>query len=257
MKEQLYTIPLMDAFRAEDECPFCYIERDVEQNALDFVLGRDASYMQDHVRAETDRVGFCRKHYEKMFAYGETLANALILETRIKYLMKEMKAEMNKYHTSSKIGLKDKLFKDSDSARDSNNVSRWVHEKEESCFICNHIKRNYDRYVATFFYLYKKQEKEFIDLVKNGKGMCLHHLADILDAAPLYLNKKEEEELRAILFPQTIANMERVLEDVEWLQKKFDYLYKDADWKNSRDAVQRGMQKITGGHPADPPYRPR
>ena len=257
MKEQLYTIPLMDAFRAEDECPFCYIERDVEQNALDFVLGRDASYMQDHVRMETDRIGFCRKHYEKMFNYGETLANALILETRIKYLMKEMKSEMKKCSVSSKISLKDKMLKDPSSMRDNNNVSRWVHEKEESCYICDHIKRNYDRYVATFFYLYKKKESEFIDLVKNGKGMCLHHLADILDAAPLYLNKKEEEELRNILFPQTIANMERVLEDVEWLQKKFDYRYKDAEWKNSRDAVQRAMQKITGGHPADPPYRPR
>ena len=71
------------------------------------------------------------------------------------------------------------------------------------------------------------------------------------------MNKKEEEELRNILFPQTISNMERVLEDVEWLQKKFDYRYKDAEWKNSRDAVQRAMQKITGGYPADPPYRPR
>ena len=257
MKEQLYTIPLMDAFRAEDECPFCYIERDVEQNALDFVLGRDASYMQDHVRAETDRIGFCREHYEKMFNYGETLANALILETRIKYLMKEMKAEMKKCSGSSKVSLKDKILKEPSAVRGNNNVSRWVHEKESSCYICDHVKRNYDRYVATFFYLYKKQEREFIDLVKNGKGMCLHHLADILDAAPLYLNKKEEEDLRNILFPQTIANMERVLEDVEWLQKKFDYRYKDAEWKNSRDAVQRAMQKITGGHPADSPYRPR
>ena len=27
MKEKLYTIPLMDAFKAEDECPFCFVER--------------------------------------------------------------------------------------------------------------------------------------------------------------------------------------------------------------------------------------
>ena len=25
MKEKLYTIPLMDAFKAEDECPFCFV----------------------------------------------------------------------------------------------------------------------------------------------------------------------------------------------------------------------------------------
>ena len=48
---------------------------------------------------------------------------------------------------------------------------------------------------------------------------------------------------------------ERILEEVDWVEKKFDYLYKDADWKNSRDAVQRAMQKIVGGYPADPPYK--
>ena len=257
MKEQLYTIPLMDAFRANDECPFCYIERDVEQNALDFVLGPDASYMQDHVRAETDKIGFCREHYKKMFSYGETLANTLILETRLKFLMKEMKKEMKNFAPTAKLGLKDKLFKDSSTARDTNNVSRWIHEKEESCYICNHIKRHYERYMATFFYLYKKGEREFIDLVKSGKGMCLHHLADILDAAPFYLSAKEQQGLRNILFPQMEANMERILEDIDWMEKKFDYRYRDAEWKNSKDAVQRAMQKICGGYPADPPYTQR
>lgn len=39
MKEQLYTIPLNDAVNAQDECPFCFIERNIEQDLLDFVLG--------------------------------------------------------------------------------------------------------------------------------------------------------------------------------------------------------------------------
>ena len=257
MKEQLYTIPLMDAFRADDECPFCYIERNVEQDALDFVLGSEASYMQEHVREETDKIGFCRKHYEKMFSYGETLANALILETRIRFLMKEMEKEMKSYSGMGKLGLMDMLRKDSSSTENSNNVSRWIHEKEDSCYICNHIERNYKRYIATFFYLYKKGDAEFIELVKKGKGMCLHHLGDILDAMPMHLNEKEQKELRDILFPQMKENMQRILDDIEWLQKKFDYRYKDAEWKNSKDAVQRAMQKIWGGYPADPPYRQR
>ncbi len=255
MKEQLYTIPLMDAFRAGDECPFCYIERDVEQNAIDFVLGPQASYMQDHVRAETDQMGFCREHYQKMFAYGETLANALILDTRLQLLLKEMKKEMKNYSSLAKFGMMDKLRKDTEGSKGSNNVSRWIREKEDSCYICNHIKRNYERYIATFFFLYKKGDKDFLELVKNGKGLCLHHLADVLDAAPLYLSDKEQKALRDILFPQIEANVERILEEVDWLEKKFDYRYKDDDWKNSRDAVQRAMQKIVGGYPADAPYR--
>ena len=43
MKEKLYTIPLNDAVNASDECPFCFIERELEQNSLDFVLGNGAS----------------------------------------------------------------------------------------------------------------------------------------------------------------------------------------------------------------------
>ena len=52
-------------------------------------------------------------------------------------------------------------------------------------------------------------------------------------------------------------NMERIYEDISWLIEKFDYENKDADWKNSKDALQRGMQKLKGGYPADPVYRKR
>ena len=57
MKEKLYTIEVMDALKAADECPCCYLERKMEQDTIAFVLG--ASYMEDDIRAETDR-DFCR-----------------------------------------------------------------------------------------------------------------------------------------------------------------------------------------------------
>ena len=82
MKEKLYTIPLMDAFKAEDECPFCFVERQLEQHAMDFVLGAGASYMEDDVRAETDKMGFCRTHYKKMYDYGNRLGTGLILKQK-------------------------------------------------------------------------------------------------------------------------------------------------------------------------------
>ena len=55
MKEKLYTIPLNDAVDANEECPFCFIERKVEQNLLDYVLGSCASYMESGYR----RIRFC------------------------------------------------------------------------------------------------------------------------------------------------------------------------------------------------------
>ena len=81
MKEKLYTIEVMDALKAADECPCCYLERKMEQDTIAFVLG--ASYMEDDIRAETDRAGFCRHHTKMMYDYGNSLGNAWILKTRM------------------------------------------------------------------------------------------------------------------------------------------------------------------------------
>ena len=244
MKEQLYTIPLMDAFRVDDECPFCYIERNLEQHALDFVLGPEASYMQDDIRFETDKVGFCREHLHKMFTYGNPLGSALILETHLKTKSKELKEEMKNYSSNVKTSFMDRFRKDASSSKDGNNVSRWIHTEESSCYVCNYIKKEYDRYMATFFVLFKRNEPDFIDLVKSGKGFCIHHFAEILDAAPLYLNEKEQKELRDILFPQMEENLERILEEIDWFQKKFDYRYRDADWKTSKMQYKERCRKL-------------
>ena len=69
------------------------------------------------------------------------------------------------------------------------------------------------------------------------------------------LDEKQRSELCAQLFPKMEENLKRVGDDVAWLIEKFDYRNKDADWKNSKDAVQRGMQKLWGGYPADPVYQ--
>ena len=47
----------------------------------------------------------------------------------------------------------------------------------------------------------------------------------------------------------------RVKEDLDWFVGMFDYRQQGADWKNSKDAVPRTMQKLRGCYPADPPYK--
>ena len=108
MKEVLYTIPLMDAFRADDECPFCFIERNIEQHAIDFVLGSEASYMEEDIREQTDKIGFCKDHLKKMFTYGNNLGNALIMETHMRRKLTELRNEM-KHYSGAKVSFLDKL----------------------------------------------------------------------------------------------------------------------------------------------------
>lgn len=252
MKEQIYTIPLTDAFRSGDECPFCYIERNLEQYAIDFALGSGASYMEDDIRAQTDELGFCRSHFEKMYNYGNRLGAGLILSTHIKKKNQEI-TELMKNHTPGKSSVLNRLKKTSVSVEKKTAIGQWVQEQERHCYICDYIRDTYTRYLDTFFEMYRKSP-EFRELFANSRGFCLHHFADLVETAETQFSSKEKNSFYEVLFPLMEKNLNRVQGDIEWFCDKFDYRNKDADWKDSRDALQRSMQKMAGGHPADPPY---
>ena len=252
MKEQLYTIPLNDAFAANDECPFCFIERKLEQDILDFTLGSGSSYMESDIREQTDQTGFCRYHFKKMFQYGNTLGNAWILKTHYQRMNKELSDEIRRFKPA-KISFLDRLKK---SKEINNTMTAWTYAKQDSCYICNHYRETYERYVDTFFFMYRKDD-DFRKRFAESKGFCLVHFGDLCQAAVEKLPEKQQQEFFPVLFSLMQENMKRVEEDVSWMVEKFDYQNHDADWKNSKDAIQRGMQKLKGGYPADPAYQQR
>lgn len=250
MKEKLYMIPLNDAVNAQDECAFCYIERKVEQDLLDFVLGSGSSYMEGHIREQTDQAGFCRAHFKKMFDYGNTLGNGWILKTHYRKILDEMEHQIKAY-TPGKSSLMNKLKK---SSQHGNPIGMWTLQKEDSCYICNYFKEHYDRYMDTFFFLYEK-DPAFREKVIHGKGFCIPHFGDLCTASDTKLDDHARREFYDAISKLMLENMKRLHEDVSWLIEKFDYLNKDADWKNSKDALPRGMQKLKGGYPGDPVYK--
>ncbi len=169
MKEKLYTIPLNDAINAQDECPFCFIERNVEQDLLDFVLGSGSSYMESDVRGQTDQEGFCRNHFKKMFDYGNTLGNAWILKTHYQQMNRELHEKIKAF-APGKTSFKDKFKKQTER---TNAIGIWAAEKDASCYICKRYADTYDRYLDTFFVMFKK-DPEFRAKIKESKGFCLH-----------------------------------------------------------------------------------
>ncbi|MCD7762244.1 MAG: DUF6062 family protein [Lachnospiraceae bacterium] len=252
MKEKLYTIPLNDAVNENDECPFCFIERKLEQDALDFTIGSGSSYMESDIREQTDQIGFCREHLKKMYDYGNTLGNSLIMKTHYQRLMKEMHEQFASF-TPGKAQ-KFSLIRRQNSGGEKNSIAAWTAQKDCSCYICNTIKPTFERYIETFFYLYR-QDTAFKEKILNGKGFCLHHFGVLCEAADRYLNEKEQNEFYPAIFEVMEKNFARIEEDISWLIDKFDYRNRDADWKNSRDALTRGMQKLRGGYPIDAPYK--
>ena len=248
MKEQIHTIPISDAMANAGECPFCYIERKTEDHMMDFVIGHGASYMENDIREMTDREGFCRAHFKKMFDYGNSLGNAWILKTMYMRHIEEMDKTFKNFKPDS---LRKKgLFKKDSSG---NSIVDWINKRESTCFICTSVQNTFNAYMKTFFTMYKK-DADFRKQVAETKGFCLDHFKVLLQGADDMLNEKERKEFYDVVLPMMKENMSRVYEDIAWFIEKYDYKNKDADWKDSKDAIQRGMQKLRGSDPSLPPH---
>ena len=248
MKEQIHTIPVNEAFEAVDECPFCNMERAVEQSAIRYVLGPAASYMEPDVRGATDKAGFCGTHMKKMYDYGNTLGNALILQTYYARLLDEFHLAAATFEMPPKQPILGKK-------KPMTGERYWqrLQERVDSCYLCDKIEYNMSRYYHTFFVLLK--EEEFRKKVEGTKGFCLRHFARLLREAEDKLPNAQREWFYETVLPLMEQNLIRVKDDLDWLVAKYDYRNAGADWKNSKDALQRTMQKLEGIYPADPPYQ--
>lgn len=248
MKETIYTIPVNEAFQAQDECPFCYLERQVEQKTIKYALGPEASYMDPAVRAATDKAGFCGDHFKKMYDYGNALGSALIMQTYFVGLFEEMDRQMDAFPIPGKRSLFGKK-----PAGEESELVKWARQKQAGCFICDKINYNMERYFDTFFLLCK--DSEFRQRVEGTKGFCMRHFLRLMEIGEQKVPNGQQEWFYTTVFRLMRENMARVKGDLDWFIAKFDYRNTSADWKNSRDAVSRTMQKLQGIYPADPPFR--
>lgn len=203
---------------------------------------------------ETDRIGFCRHHYKMMYDFGNRLGCGLMLSTHLKKLNEEMTRQIKSF-TSGKSTLMGRLKKtDLNPDAPETPLGQWLYEKEHSCYVCDHFNATYQRYLDTFFYMYKNS-KEFKELFKSSKGFCMHHFRDLVEVGEKKLSDKEKQEFYPVLFSLMEENMERLEEEVTWFCDKQDYLNRDKDWGNSKDSIQRAIQKLGGGYPADPVFK--
>lgn len=247
MKEQLHTIPVNEAFEAEDECPFCFMERKAERSAIRYVAGPGASYMEPDIRAATSRTGFCTHHMKSLFDYGNALGVALMLQSHYTSVMDELRVRAENPDTPTKKPLFGKRPENPDA------YWRTLETRVDQCYICDKIKYNMDRYYHTFFVLLK--DAEFRAKVESCKGFCLRHFGKMLEAAEDQLPASQREWFYPAMYRLMLENLERVKGDLDWFINKFDYRNASAPWNNARDALPRAMQKLQGLHPSDPAYK--
>lgn len=231
MKEQLYTIPVNDAFEKDCECPVCFMYDELEKEAVDFTLG--PSYMEDDIRAETDKTGFCTHHIKQLYQNQNRLGVALILHTHMKKTTEQLKS-ISKSGSPAKKGLFAK--------KEQSGVNTFTSDLENSCYICNRIDNVFKRYIATILHCYAHDD-DFCFKFAKCKGFCTKHYGVLYEAAINSLNGTKQKDFINELNSVYFNNMQRVIDDLGWFIDKFDYRNENEPWKNSKDAVQRSILK--------------
>ena len=248
MKQQFHTIPVVEAYEAQDECPFCYLQRQTEQRAIRYFAGPGASYMEPHVRGLTNRVGFCPAHIKKLYDFGNPLGSALMIQTHCEDILEDLKANLQQPPKASRKPLFGKRRDDA-----SGTYQGHLRSRTASCVICDRVEESMDRQYQVFFDLLK--EPEFRAMIETSKGFCVPHFARLLQMAEKHLPGSQRDWFYSTVNARMIENLERVKGDLDWMIAKYDYRNADKPWGNSKDALQRAMQKLAGVYPADGPYR--
>jgi len=253
MKEKIYTIPVNEAFSIDCECQICELEKRFENECVDYVLG--PSLMDSEKRIQTNDKGFCTRHFELLYnKQANRLGLGLILDT---YMLEQL-SRISKIvgHTqisdNSQSGLKSFLnsfsgngISSKDGCKSADKLLKYIEEHEKKCDICDKLDYTMDRYIDVILEIYFT-ENDFRKKFDECNGFCMPHLKMLILGAKKYLNQSKSAEFCNKLIEIQLNNLSRIEKEVKWFTQKFDYRNTDAPWGNSKDAIARGIVKMSG-----------
>jgi len=213
------------------------MRRGLESDSLVYTLG--PSYMEDDTRAQTDKLGFCPEHWEKLYACQNRLGLSLIMHTHIKYLSRIMDKQTDVKKPLKHAGMFAK------SADPSEPLYKSLNEAECGCFICARVNRILERYIDTMFYMWPRTP-ELLTLARKCGGFCLAHFVMILKIGPDTLKESDWLEFMNAVFPIQRQTLESLEADLDWFIRKYDYRNAGEPWGNSKDALPRAIKAIGG-----------
>lgn len=224
MREDICSIPIHEAFEPRQGCPFCRIRDAAEERMALYITG--PAMMQPDVRQETNRLGFCPRHFGQILQKGSRLSVALILES----LLAQVGADA---FPQGRGALK--------------KAQAAAAARQESCFICENVDRSMAHSLACAAALWQREE-EFRQLYAAQPYICLPHYALALGAGQK-LPRRE-----AALFQEATTRLaqkalEALRQDVTRFCRMYDYRSAGGDWGPSRDAVQRAVSWLTSRQP--------
>ena len=241
MKEKIYTIPVNEAYDTDCECPVCQLEKKLERDTLDYTLG--AAMMEPDFRENSNKKGFCNHHFRMLFDMPKKLPLALILDTHLE----EIRKDISKLAKDAKSLSKEKggLFKKTGADEFISSVSKKLDAFSCDCIVCEKINHTMDRYIDVLLYMWATDE-DFRAKFDKSKGVCLKHMEMLCNMAKKSLKDTQAAQFLAALYNKQIKELERMQADIHKFTLKFDYRNKDMEWGTAQDAPIRTIEKIAG-----------
>lgn len=225
MRQDICTIPVSEIFEVNDGCPICRMRETVEKRIVDYIMG--AAMMEPDVRIETNKLGFCERHFDMMLNTRGRLQLALILESHIDEIGKKI-FDKNLFNPASKKATKSKKL-------------------TESCFVCSKVDWGFENMIKTLFLSYEN-DRDFRDMFNGQDIICLHHY-ELLMSSPEKKNlKKYNSEFEKNLTRITGEYVKSLKDDLTKYCSMYDYRAKQEkqEWGTSRDVVERSIAFLNG-----------
>ncbi len=234
MAEQLYTIPINEAFEQYDGCPMCRLRARLEQQSLNYIMG--PAMMEPDVRIVTNQTGFCRKHFHDMMGMGNRLSLALMLESHLQYLTENTPAPEEK-----KSGKPAKIRKYSGADPGEAMLSR-----AESCFVCARVRDFEEKYVSNVIYIYRK-DPAFPEKLRKQPVICLEHAAMLLTAGKKELSEEVYLALAGDILKLVRENLTELKQNITAFCRSFDHENAGKPLTDeARYAVDRAVAFLSG-----------
>lgn len=227
MKETIATIPINDVFAEADGCPVCKMMSMLEDKNVDYIT--DAAVMVPDVRVETNRKGFCHRHYSMMIHHGKRLPNALLLETHLQDI------------------LNNDIPVDKNGKIDKKRLQR-LNEVTRTCFVCDKIALEAEHMFNTICSHWSEDE-EFRKIYGEQRFICLEHYKILLNNAQKYLRGKTLAGFCKATTELTENYLKSLKSDITHFCSMFDYRNQGGDWGNSKDSIERSITFLTGEEP--------
>lgn len=245
MRYHIDTIPVWDAVKLDGECPLCALRRRNELIDVDRFLG--GSVMEPDTRIRVNEKGFCPRHQVMLYAQKNHLSHALMMHTHLKETMKKLTPVLNNARAAAQKSAGTPVIKrmvgKSAGKEDMGQAVSDLRSLTTTCILCESIEENTRRYAYTLLHLYKT-DSAFRKAFAASKGVCLPDMALLMEMAQEALSGQVLADFIEDLCAAVERNLVKLEGDIEGFTLKFDYRNADKPWGDSRDALERTVNKM-------------